>query len=137
MEKENLSNDDFLRGLIQQSPLESPSDDFVDRVMAGILVAPETAPVRKPFYLYLKTIVPYALLALLVLLVFFTSDIPFLNWFPGKNYVTHNLVPYFETLFSGLKNAFSSRYVSFGLLIITSTGLLFLVDQLFSRRTTA
>jgi len=134
MEKEDFYEDDFLSGLIKQNPLDSPSDDFVDRVMAGIKLTQEIAPAQKPFFLYLKATIPYALVIFLLFVVFSTSDLPFLNWLPGKNYYINNLVPYFGTLFAGLKTAFTSKFVSFGLLIIASTAFLFLIDRLFSRR---
>ncbi len=73
----------------------------------------------------------------MVLLVLLTSDIPFLNWIPGKNYYLNILVPYFGTLLAGLKNVFSSKYVSFGMLVLASAGLLMLIDRFFSRKTTA
>ena len=102
--------------------------------MAGIQLAPETAAVKRPFFLYVRAAVPYALFLLLILFIFATSDLPFMKWFPGKDYLLNNLVPYLSTIFAGLKNAFSSRYVSLGLLISICGGLLFLADRLFSRR---
>ena len=135
MEKDNFGKDDFLTGLIQQIPLESPSDDFVERVMASIQPATQPVLVQKPFPSYVKGAVPYALLTILLLLVFSTSDLPFLNWLPGKSYYMNNLVPYLGTLFNGLKNAFASRYVSFGLMTAASMALLFVIDRFFSRRT--
>lgn len=136
MENNDFGNDDFLRRLIQQSPLDHPSEDFVDRVMAGIHPAPEIAPVQRPFLQYLQTLVPYAFLIFILFVVFSTSDLPFLNWLPGKNYLIHSLISSFGSLFAGLKYALTSKYVSFGLLIITSTCVLFLIDRLLSRKTT-
>ena len=134
MERDDFSKDDFLGRLIQKMPLESPSEDFVTRIMAGIETVPETVPEKKSIFRYLNSIIPYTLLIFLLLVVFSTSDLPFTNWMPGKDYYLNYLLPYFGTLISGLKNAFASKYVSFGLLIAVSTGLLFLVDRLFSRR---
>ena len=136
MEKDDLIKDDFLRDLIQQMPLDSPSDDFVERVMAGVQTLPQTVPVQKTFFWYLKAVFPYAVMLFILSVIFLTSDLPFLNWLPGKNYYMHNLVPYFGTLFAIVKNALTSKYVSFGLLIIGSSVFLFVVDQLFSRRST-
>ena len=130
-----MEKDDYLRDLIQKIPLDSPSDDFVNRVMAGIQMDPQAAPEKKPYFLYIKAAFPYAILTLAVLIVFSTSDLPWLNWIPGKENFYENLVPYFGSLFLGLKNAFASKYVSFGLLILVSAGLLFVIDQWFSRRT--
>ena len=135
MEKDDFLNDDFLRELIQRSPLDRPSDDFVDRVMATIQISPEIAVEKRPFYFYLKAIVPYAIIALTLFFVFATSDLPVFNWLPGKDYLMNNLLPYFGSLFLVFKNAFASKFVSLGLLISFSAGVLFFIDRLFSRRT--
>lgn len=136
MEKDDLIKDDFLRELIRSSPLDSPSDDFVDRVMANIQASPEASVAAKPFYLYLKSALPYALITLFVLVVIATSDLPVFNWLPGKDFVVDRLVSYFGTFFTVLKNAFASKYVAWGLLISFSAGVLFIIDRLFSRQTT-
>jgi hypothetical protein len=135
MEKDDILKDDFLRELIKHSPLDSPSDDFVDRVMANIQLSPETSAVKKPFYLYLKAAVPYTIITLVLFFILATSDLPVFNWLPGKDYFTDNLLPYFSTLFMSFKNAFASKYVSWVLLISFSAGVLFTIDRLFSRRT--
>ena len=80
MEKDEYLKDDFLRELIRRSPLDAPSDDFVDRVMAGIRPAPEISVVKKPFYLYLKAATPYVIVALVIFLIVATSDLSILNW---------------------------------------------------------
>jgi hypothetical protein len=134
MEKDDLNKDDFLGRLIQQSPIDCPSEDFVERVMANIHIAPEKAPSRNPFLGYLNTAAPYILLVLVFIVVFSTSDLPFLNWMPGKTYYLSNLVPCFATLFAGFKDVFATKYVSFGLLIVASASLLFVIDLLFSRK---
>jgi hypothetical protein len=135
MNKDELLKDDFLRELIQRSPLDSPSDGFVDRVMANIQMSPEVAEVKKPFYLYLKAAVPYAIAVLVLFFIIGTSDLPVFNWLPGKGNLLNKLLPYFDTLFTVFKSAFASKYVSWGLLISFSAGVLFLIDQIFSRRT--
>ncbi len=137
MEKNDFLEDDFIRELVKQSPLDSPSDGFVDRVMAQIQAAPEVAVNQKPFYLYLKSAVPYTLTALLLTVVIATSDLPLFNWLPGKDYLVGTILGYFGTFFAVLKSAFASRYVSWVLLISCSAGFLFLVDRLFSRRASA
>ena len=137
MEKDDFGQDDFLRGLIQKIPLESPSDDFVGRIMAGIQTVPEIVPVQKPFYMYMESAAPYALLIFLLFVVFSTSDLPYLNWLPGKENYIHTIVAYFGSMFSALKNAFTSKYVSFGMLITVSAGFLYLIDLFFSRKASA
>jgi hypothetical protein len=135
MEKDDFLNDDFLRELIRRSPLDSPSDDFVDRVMSQIQVTPEVSVVKKPMYFYLRTAIPYALVTLIFFFVISTSDLPLFNWLPGKNYFINNLLTYFGTMFTLLKSAFTSKYVSWILLISCSAGMLFFLDRQFSRRT--
>ena len=135
MEKDDFLKDDFLHNLIKNSPLDRPSDDFVDRVMANLELIPEVSEVKRPFYLSLKSAVPYAIISFILVVVFATSDLPIFNWFPGKEYFENNLLPYFGALFAILKNAFSAKFVSWGLLITLSAGMLFLIDRLLSRRT--
>ena len=135
MEKDDFTKEDFLRDLIQQSPLDSPSNDFVDRVMANIQMTPEVAEAKKPLYLYLQASMPYALISLLLIFVLATSDLPVFNWLPGKNYLVENLLPYMAILVTTMKNVFASKFVNFGLLIGFSAGILFLIDRIFSRRT--
>jgi hypothetical protein len=130
-----MERDDLLCELIRQCPLDSPSDDFVDRVMANIRVAPEITPVKKPFFIFVKATSPFAVLILVLVVVFSTSDLPIFNWLPGKEYFINIFVPYFGSIFTGLKDVFTSKFVSFGLLISVSAGLLFLIDKWFSRRT--
>jgi len=135
MEKDEYLNDDFLRDLIRRSPLDSPSDDFVDRIMAGLHPAPEVSRVKKPFMLTLKAAVPYAIVALILLVIISTSDLPLFNWLPGKDYFKKDLGPYLGSLVHVFKNAFASKYVSWVVLISFSATVLFTIDRLLSRRT--
>lgn len=137
MEKNDLLENDFLKELMQKTRLDSPSEGFVDRVMAQIKEVPEVQTVKAPFYLSLKSAVPYVLLALFLIFVLATSDLPIFNWVPGKDYLLNSLMTYMGTFFAVLKNAFSSKYVSWVLLISFSAGMLYLIDRLFSRRTSA
>ena len=135
MENDNLFNDDFLRKLIQKTPLDEPSDDFVKNVMANIRTGAEFAPARKPFYIFLKSSWLYIVLSLAVLVFLFSSDLPFTNILPGKGYFIHTLLPYFESMFSGFKNIFAySKFTSISLMIVVAGGLLYLFDRLISRR---
>ncbi len=135
MEQDDFLKDDFLREIIKRSPLEAPSDDFVDRVMAGIQVVPETEAVKKPFYLDFRGAIPYAVIALVCLLVIATSDLPIFNWLPGKDYFMNYLLPSMGTLMATLKSAFATKFVSWVVLISVSAGMLYFIDRLFSRRT--
>ena len=136
MEKNDLIKEDFLGKLIQNSPLESPSDAFVDDIMSKIRQAPVTIPVRKPFFLFVKNTWIYALLTLAVLIFLLTSDLPFSNVIPGKEYFTNNLLPYISSLFTLVKSSFgNTKAISIPLMIFMAGGLLLLLDHLFSRRT--
>ena len=134
MEKDEIFEDDYLRELIRRSPLDTPSEDFVDRVMANIQILPETQEVKQPFYFYVKSYVPYAIITLVLVLVISTSDFSLFNWMTGSGYMKNTLLPYIGTLTSILAKAFASRYVSWVILISFSAGILFLIDRFFSRR---
>jgi hypothetical protein len=138
MNKDDLINDDFLRDLIRKTPLDSPSDDFLAKVMGNIQMETQTVPVKQPFFLLVKSAWPYALAGFILFVFLFTSDLPFTNFLPGKGFITNNLIPYFESLFAGMKNLFvHSKYTTIGLSVLFSGGLLVMFDQLFHRRTPA
>ena len=134
MEKDELLDDRFIRELIRNSPLESPSEDFIGRVMAGIPAQPAAEPVSKPFFLHLKSALPYIGLAAMVLVFVFSSDIPFGKFMPGNDYFSRYFLPFLNSLSGGFKSLFSSRFVTFAMGIALSAGFLVLVEHLFSRR---
>lgn len=135
MEKDNFINDDFLRNLIGKSSLESPSDGFVEKVIRRIQPQPEVAPVNRPFFLFLKSSFGYFLLAVILIGFFWTSDIPILNWLPGKQYFINTFLPSFNFLFTGLKSLFGSgKTISIPIMIIVASGLFFLLDRLLTHR---
>ena len=135
MEKDDLLNDAFLRKLVQREDLENPSGDFVEKIMEKIQQQPQTVLVKKPFYLYMKSYSGYIALAAFVLLVILTSDIPFFNFIPGKQYLTGTFLPYFDSVISPLKSLFgSAKTITIPLMIVVSAGLFFIIDQLISRK---
>ena len=137
MNPEDQLNDDFLRRLLQETPLESPGTDFVSRVMTGIAPVPAIVPAKKPLYLDIHTWWPYALAGAFVVLFLLTSDLPYSQFIPGKEYFSHTLMPHFLAIFSGLKNIFTgSKSVSIPLIIIFSGAFLFLLDRVLFRRFT-
>src|ERR1035438_4163393 len=85
MNKEDFLNDDFLRDLIRNTPLDAPSDDFMENVMGAVQLNPRLAPVKQPFYLWVKSAWPYALAGFILVVFLFTSDLPFTNFLPGKD----------------------------------------------------
>jgi hypothetical protein len=136
MNDDNFLNDDFLRDLMNKTPLDSPSDDFLEKVMGNIQLEPNVAPVRQPFFLWVKYAWPYALAGLMLIIFLFTSDLPFTNVLPGKDYFVKNLLPYFGSLIGGMKNLFvHSKYTTIGLSVLFSGGLLVMLDQLLHKRT--
>lgn len=130
--------DDFLKKMLGRVPLESPSDGFTRKVMAGILAEPETAKAKKPFYLFLKSWSLYILLGLFAVVFFLSSDIPYLTFIPGKEFFNDHIVPYFASMFAGLARLFSgSKTLSITLSLMVAGGLLFAVDWFMRRRSVA
>ena len=135
MEKERIEKDDFLGRLISSTPLESPSEDFVDRVMSGIPVEPLLVREKRPFYLFLKGTLPWILLSVAVIAVLFTSDIPFLSDFPGKAYFTESLGPYLLTMFSGITKLFTdSKTGIYSVMILFAGGGLLALDYFLNSK---
>jgi hypothetical protein len=136
MENDNPLNDDFLRELIGKSSLESPSGDFVEKVMNRIQPQPAVAPETRSFFFFLKSYIGYLLLAAILAGFFLTSDIPFLNWFPGKQYFVNTFLPYFNSILTGLKSlSGSGKVLSIPIMIIVASGLFFLLDKLLASLT--
>ena len=134
MEKDELIGDEFLRNLIQKSSLDSPGDDFVMRVMGNISKSPELVPVHKSFWAYTKSAFPYIGLAAFILLVFFTSDFPFLNWLPGNEFFAKYFLVYFSSSFGFFKDLLASKFASMGVIIFLSVCFLGLLEYLFHRK---
>jgi hypothetical protein len=134
---EDQLNDAFLHDLLQAAPLESPGDDFVSKVMAGIEPLPALVPAKKPFFMDIRSWWPYALAGSFVILFLLTSDLPYSRFIPGKEFFAHTLIPNFLSMFSGVKNLFSgSKSVSIPLIVIFSAAFLYLVDRFLLRRFT-
>jgi len=132
--EDDFLDDDFLRDLIRHTPLDSPSDGFTDGIMEKIQLSPGTTVARKPFFVFLKASVPFVILALVLLFVTATSDLPIFNWLPGMEDFTNNFLPDFGNMVILLKNAFASKFISWGLLISFSAGALFFLDRILTRR---
>jgi hypothetical protein len=133
MENGDFFNDDFLRNLIGKSSPESPSGGFVEKVMSRIQPQAEVAPVKRSFFIFLKSSFGYFLLAAFVIGFFLTSDIPLMNWIPGKQYFLNTFLPYFNSLFAGIKSfSGSGRSISIPLMIIVASGLFFFFDRLLT-----
>ena len=135
MEKEDFLPDDLLKDLFRNQSWESPGDDFTGNVMEQILQAPEVAPVKKPFYFIFLSSWPYVLLFLVSVVFLMTSDLPFTDYIPGKEYFTKNLLPYLGSLFSGFKPLVSNiKTISIPLMIILAGSLLVGFDHFLFRK---
>lgn len=136
MEKDETTEDRFLRELIQTSPLECPSDDFVEKVMAGVIAAAPVESSQRSFYHYLRSALPYIGLTAMVLMFVYSSDLPFSKLMPGIDYWSRYVIPYFDALVGGFKSLFATRFVTFAMGIGLCAGLLVLIEHFFSHRKT-
>jgi hypothetical protein len=137
MEKEDFLSDDLLRDFFRNQPWESPGDDFTVKVMEQILPAAEVTPVKTPLYITLRSSWPYVLLFLVSLGFLMTSDLPYTDFIPGKEYFTKNFLPYFGSLFSGFKPLVSNiKIISIPLMIILAGILLIGFDHFFFKKPT-
>lgn len=127
--------DDFLKRLVGRVPPEAPSDSFTSKVMAGIRPEAETVEAKRPFYLYLRSIYPWVLLGMFIIVFLLSSDIPYLGVIPGKAFFTNHIAPTFNSLFAGMAGLFmGSKTLSITLALIASGGLLAAVDWLVRRK---
>lgn len=134
-EDDKLVKDDFLRGLIQKSSSDNPSDDFVGKIMEQVRQMPEISSVRKPVYVYLGSLLPFILLVLTVFLFLLSSDLPFGDYFFGKEFYTKTLLPYLTVFLESFRALVSSKFTSYAFIMMIAAGVLILIDQLLSRRT--
>lgn len=135
MENKEINRDDRLGRMIRLVPPDMPSDDFTDRVMAGIRASEEAALAQQRWLTMISHMFPYAALLLFCVLFFLHSDLPFLNEIAGKNFFTNLIVPYTTGLSDGLKDFFNSRYVTYGFMTGLAGIFLFFLDRYFTRRT--
>jgi hypothetical protein len=135
MEKEEFLPDDLLKDLFRKESWESPGDDFTGKVMDQILKAPAVAPVRRPFYLFLRSSWPYIVLFLVTVVFLMTSDLPFTDYIPGKGFFVKNLVPYFGSMFSGFKPLVANtKSISIPLMVVLAGSLLMGFDHFLFRK---
>ncbi len=135
MEKEDLKYDEMLKKLIQCSPLDSPSDDFIEKVMGKIQENSMPIAIKQPFYIYLKSVLPFILLGAFCLMIFFTSDFPFLNQFPGKSTFSDSILPYITMILTSFQTILSTKYFSYAFMIVVAGLFLILIEKIFSHRT--
>ena len=134
MDTDELLKDDFLADLIRKVPLESPSDEFIDNVMAGIGPLPAPVIETRPYFFWVRSSLPYIGLGLIIVFILFSSDIPYLNFIMGKEYFSSMFLKIFNPFWISMKTLVSSRFITYSLLTGVSAGFLFIIDKLFSRR---
>ena len=134
-ENNDFFNDDFLRNLVKKSSLGSPSDGFVEKVMQQVIPQMENVPGKRPFLLYLRSFFGFLLIAAVLAGFFWTSDIPVLNWLPGKQFFDTSILPAFESLFTWFKNIYGNgKSFIIPLMILAASGLFYLLDRLLDYR---
>ncbi len=134
MEKEEFLPDDFLKELFTKRSWDVPSDSFTDKVMDQILKSPEVAPVKRSFYIILRSSWPYIILFVFTLVFLMTSDLPFLD-IPGKEYFIKSILPVFNSFFSGLKPLVTdAKIVTIPLMMVLAGSLLVGFDHFFFRK---
>ncbi len=137
METDDLRTDDLLGRMMGMTPPESPSEGFAGKVMEEIRPVPSVELVKRPFFLFLSHNWGWMVLGIFSIGVLISMGIPAQEFLPGKGYFTA-LAPYYESLFTGLKNLFvGSKAVTMTLLLIFAGALLYGLDLLINRRTSA
>ena len=135
MERDDLVKDELLKKLAGRVPLESPSVEFTQKVMAGIVTMPETVKPKNPFFLFLRSWSLWILLGIFAAVFFLSSDVPYLTFIPGKEFFNDHVVPYFAAMFAGLARLFTgSKTLSITLSLLVAGTLLFAIDWFIRRR---
>ncbi|MBL7110838.1 MAG: hypothetical protein ISS19_02715 [Bacteroidales bacterium] len=134
MKKRELLQDDFIANLMKKASLETPSDGFVSNVMDKVEALPACQPRKKPFSLFIKSILPWILLVGVFVLFYVTSDLPFGKYIPGREYMQDVLLPSFGTFFTSFQNLASNKFYSIALVVVICGGFLFGIERLISHR---
>ena len=134
MDTDELLKDDFLADLIRKVPLENPSGEFVDNVMKGIAPGFQYVPEKPAYFSLVGSSLGFIGILAVVILIICTSDIPFLKFLWGGDSAMALLNNIFRPFLVGMVNLFSSKFITYTLLICISASLLFLLDKIFSRR---
>ena len=137
MKNNEIPADDFLKNLIQKSSIETPSDDFITRVMEEINKTPELVSVPLPLYRQWKPVAGFTGLLVFAVVIMIAADIPILDFLPGKTFFTGTIMHYFNAILLPLKPVFvNSRFVNLGMMSIGAAGLLILIDRVLTRKFT-
>lgn len=134
-ENKKILRDNFLAGLMNRSSLESPSDDFTISVMERIGNLPAYQPQKKPFFLFLKSVLPWVLLVAVLVSFYFFWGLPLGKYIPGREFVQDILVPSISNFFVSFGNMASGKFYTIALVILICGGGLFIIERLVSQRT--
>lgn len=134
IEHEEFNNHDYLGRLISQTPLDTPSDDFINKVMSTIQAEDAVAVEHKSLLTYFKSALPYAALVIFALFIGLTSDLPSFMDISGDGYFMTRILNYVASVTRSLGAAFSIGYVSWGILIGVAGGFIYIIDQAFTRK---
>jgi hypothetical protein len=134
MKKTENLNDKFLSDLLKKSSEVNPSKEFLSDVMARVESLPAYKKERKPFFLYLKAIIPWVLLGGLGVLILSTSDLPYTSYIPGSGYFKDVLFPSLLETFGSFSRLFSNSFFSIAVAVVVAGFLLFALERLARRR---
>ncbi len=137
MKKRELFQGDLLTDLMRHSSLETPSDDFTLNVMSRVGAMPAYQSRKKPFFIFIKSALPWMLLVAIFVLFYVSSDLPYGKYLPGGEYMKGVLLPAVNSFFSSFKELASNKFYSIALVILICGGGLFGIERLFSRKVTA
>jgi hypothetical protein len=135
MKPEEFIQDDFLKELFRGQPLDVPGEDFTGKVMEQIVPVNEAVPVKRGFLKIFASSWAYILLFTITLIFVLTSDLPFTNYIPVKEYFSKYLIPQLGSFFSVLKPWFTnSTAISIPLMAVVAGGLLMGLDYFIFRK---
>lgn len=137
MEKRELLQDEFLRNLMKESSLESPSDDFTNKVMGHVETMPVYQSHKNPFIDIVKSVFPWILLVVIVVLFYIFFGLPFGKYIPVGEYTLDIISPSINTFIDSFKNLFSTKFYSIGLVVLLCGFGLYGIDRLITARITA
>jgi len=134
MKNRDSLKDPFISDLIKRSSTDAPPEDFVKNVMTRIEVMPAYGTKKKPFFYYVKNILPWLLVAGFVIVVFLTSDISLFQKIPGMEYFQNTLIPSISESISSFNRLFSNRFLTIGLAVVIAGVFLFGIEKVFNRK---
>ncbi|NQV01437.1 MAG: hypothetical protein HQ542_02240 [Bacteroidia bacterium] len=137
MKKRELLQDKFLADLMKSTSLEAPSDDLMKNVMSEVRAMPAYQPRKKPFFLFLKSVLPWILLMGAFIVFYLTYDLPIGNYTPGKADMQSVLLSSITIFFDSFRDLASIRFYSIALAVVVCGGFLFVIERVISSRMSA